>query len=117
MPPKPGDLAASLLLMAAVVVLAIGGLASDGNWPKVARVATSFLTYVVVLLAARGSVRKHLEGIPYRIFALAGGAAGLASGLVRTEVQGFVLIVGAVAGGLLLGGVHWLGLIRWRHLR
>ena len=116
MVPKRGSLEASLLLMGAVVVLAIGGLAVDGNWPKVARVATAFLTYVVVLLAARGAQDGEVEGIPYRAFALAGGACGLASGLVRPEVRSAVVVAGVLAGALLLGGIHWVALRGWRRL-
>lgn len=104
----------SLLLLGAVVLLAIAGLSMDGNWPKVARVATAFLTYVVVLLAARGVGGEGGEGIPFRVFALAGGASGLVSGLVRTEVQGAVVAAGAFAGALLIGGIHWLALRSWR---
>ena len=116
MPSKRGDLEASLLLMAVVVTLAIGGLAIDGNWPKIARVATAFLTYAVVLLAARGGRGGAGERIPYAGFALAGGACGLVSGLVRAEVQSAVLAAGVLAGALLLGGIHWLGLRGWRRL-
>ena len=116
MPLRPNNLTASLLLLGAVVLLAIAGLAMDSNWPKVARVATAFLTYVVVLLATRGARGAGGEGIPFRAFALAGGASGLVSGLVRTEVQGAMVAAGILAGALLIGGVHWLALRSWRRL-
>ena len=98
------------------MLLASAGLALDGNWPKVARIATSFLTYLVVLLAARGARGDGQEGIPFRVFALAGGASGLVSGLVRAEVEGAVIAVGVLAGALLLGGIHWLAILGWRRL-
>lgn len=116
MPPKPSNLALSLVVMGAIVVLATIGLALDGNWPKVARVATAFLTYVVVLLAAGGAGDETGEKTPYRAFALAGGACGLVSGLVRAEVDVAVVAAGVLAGALLLGGVHWLALRGWRRL-
>lgn len=113
---RPGDLIASLLLLGSVVLLGIAGLATDGNWPKVARVSTAFLTYVVVLLAAAGARRSTDAGIPFRAFALSGGASGLASGLVRPEVESAVVATGIFAGALLLGGFHWLALTQWRRL-
>lgn len=115
-PPRPGDLIASLLLLGAVVLLGIAGLAMDGNWPKVARVSTSFLTYVVVLLAVAGARRSTEAGIPFRAFALGGGASGLASGLVRPDVESAVVAAGIFAGAFLLGGFHWLALTQWRRL-
>jgi hypothetical protein len=110
------DLESSLLLMGIIVVMAVGGLAVDGNWPKVARIATAFLTYLVVLLAAQGAWGRRGEGSPYRFFALAGAACGLVSGLVRAEVEGAVVGAGVLAGALLLGGIHWVGLHGWRRL-
>lgn len=117
MPSRTGDLRASLILLGAVALLAVAGLAMDGNWPKIARVWTSYVVYVVVLLASVGARRSEGARIPFRAFALAGGSSGLASGLVRTEVEADVVAVGVVAGALLLGGVHWLALIQWRRLR
>jgi hypothetical protein len=71
----------------------------------------------VVLLAARGAESGEGEGIPYRVFALAGGACGLVSGVVRAEVQGAVIAAGVLAGAVLLGGIHWTALRAWRRLR
>ena len=118
MPSRTGELWACLLLLGAVALLAVAGLAMDENWPKVARVSTSFLTYAVLLLAAVGARRPTGSVAPFRFraFALAGGASGLASGLVRPDVEADVVAAGVVAGGLLLGGFHWLALIQWRRL-
>ncbi|HJU87203.1 MAG TPA: hypothetical protein VJ788_07555 [Gemmatimonadota bacterium] len=110
---RSDELAASLFVLGAIVVLAIVGLVTDGNWPKIARVATAFLSYVVVLLAGRGAAG---ERVPFRAFALAGGACGLVSGLVRAEVRGAVVAAGVLAGAFLLGGMHWLALRGWRRL-
>ena len=112
--PVVADLRVSLLLVGGVVLLAMAGLAMDGNWPKLARVATAFLTYIVVLLAARGAEDWGEESVPFRAFAAAGGACGLVSGLVREEVHGAVVAAGVLAGSLLLGGLHWLALCGWR---
>ena len=109
-PPKHGSLTFSLLLLGAVVILALAGLAIEGNWPKVARVATAFLTYTVVLLVARGPWRGGGEDVPFRDFAAAGAGCGLVSGLVREEVHAAVVIAGTLAGSLLLGGLHYLAL-------
>ena len=105
---------ASLLLLAIVVLLAVAGLAMDGNWPKIARVSTSFVAYCVVLLAAAGAERSEGARVPCRAFALAGGASGLVSGLVRTDVDIAVVVAGAIAGALLLGGMHWFAHTCWR---
>jgi hypothetical protein len=118
LPSRIGDLRASLILLGAVALLAVAGLAMDGNWPKIARVSTSFLTYAVVLLAAVGARRCTGSFAPFRFraFALAGGASGLVSGLVRPDVEADLVGAGVVAGALLLGGFHWLALIQWRRL-
>lgn len=100
-----------------VVALAIAGLAVEGNWPKIARVSTAFVTYLVVLLATRGARDGEGENIPCRVFALAGAAAGVVSGLVRPQVQGAVVAAGGFAGALLLGGIHCFALRWWRRLR
>lgn len=105
---------ASLLLLATVVLVAVAGLAMDGNWPKIARVSTSFVVYCVVLLAAAGARRSEGGRVPFRAFALAGGASGIVSGLVRTDVETALVVAGAIAGALLLGGIHWLVHTCWR---
>ena len=112
---RRADMKASILLVGGVVLLAMTGLGMDGNWPKVARVVTAFLTYVVVLFAVRGA-RDGGEDVPFRDFAVAGGSCGLVSGLVREEVQTAVVAAGILAGSLLLGGLHWLVLRSWRRL-
>ena len=98
----------SLLLPGAVLILALAGLALEGNWPKIARVATAFLTYTVVLLVGRGPRIDGGEGVPFRVFAAAGAGCGLVSGLVREEVHAAVVIAGTLTGSLLLGGLHYL---------
>jgi hypothetical protein len=114
---SPGDLRASLFLLAVVVLLALGGLAVDGNWPKFVRVAASFGAYMGVLAAVL-RLRSGTHGTPpYWNFALAGAAAGLTSGLVRSEVRADVMVVGSIAAALLIGGMHWLALRSWRWIR
>ena len=114
---RPCALIASLAVLAFIVVSAIAGLAIEGNWPKIARVVTAFLAYVVVLLAARRGRDADDSRAPIGMFVLAGAASGLVSGLVREAVQGGVLLAGVLGGGLLLGGVHWLALRAWQRLR
>ena len=101
------DFQASLVLFAAMVVLALIGLAAQGNWPKVLRVAVSFAAYAVVLL---GITRARVTTPPYWVFAAAGATAGLASGLVRVERSTAATIALVVGGALLIGGMHWLAL-------
>lgn len=115
--PNRGALVPSLLLPGAVVLFALAGLALDGNWPKLARVATAFLAYTVVLLAAREPGRDDGGEVPFRAFAAAGAACGLVGGLVREEVQAAVVVAGTLAGSLLLGGLHYLALRGGRRLR
>ena len=106
------DVRVSLALLAAVLLLALAGLALGGNWPKVWRVAAAALAYGAVLLAAaRGGPAR------YPAFALAGAAAGLVSGIARAAVDPRVVAAQLLAGALLLGGVHWLALRTWRRLR
>lgn len=112
---RNANLVPSLLLLGAIVVLALTGLAMNGNWPKVARVAGAFFTYVVVLLVAGGPNGGEAP-VPFRVFAAAGGGSGLVSGLVREEIQAAVVVTGILAGSLLLGGVHYLALRGWGRL-
>jgi hypothetical protein len=105
------DLELSLLLVGVVVLLALGGLASDANWPKLLRVATAFLGYATVLLTT--ARRGESPALP--AFVLAGAAAGLLSGVVRPEPMPLVfVVVMTLASAALLGPVHWLAL---RHHR
>lgn len=110
------DLGWSIALIAVVVVLALVGLATDGNWPKILRVGLSFLAYAGTLEAWRRAAAAR-PTLPFLWFASAGAAAGLVSGLVRPELHLSILLAGTVAATLLLGGVHWLGLTYWRRVR
>ena len=106
------DLLASLAVVGAVLVVALSGLAYDGNWPKFARVLASAVAYAcVVLVALRGGRRAYWQ------FALAGTAAGMVSGLLRPELHPRLIVAGALLGAVLLGGLHWLALLSWRRVR
>ena len=111
------DLGWSIALMAVVVALALIGLATEGNWPKILRVSLSFVTYAGTLLAWRNGWRSPRATLPFLWFASAGAAAGVVSGLVRTQFHWSVLLAGTAGAALLLGGVHWLGLMYWRLVR
>ena len=117
---RPSDLRASLALLGVVLAIALTGLAADGNWPKVIRVAAAGLAYALVLELAmrvwtRG--RPRAAGTPFLPFVMAGSHAGLVSGLLRPVLDPVVIATGAVAAGTLLGGVHFLALRRWERLR
>jgi hypothetical protein len=107
------DLLASVALLGVVVALALIGLALDGNWPKVIRVACAAATYVTILLAfaSRGEGPAR-----YWWFAAAGAAAGLVSGMLRPVPDLAPVLTGTVAAALLLGGVHWTAVRFWRRL-
>ena len=107
-------------MIALVVALALLGLAADGNWPKVVRVALASLTYLgMVVGASEGPLRARAQtsGMPCAGFLGAGIVAGTVSGLLRPTVEPAVVATGALAAGALLGGVHWLALRHWRGLR
>ena len=107
----------SLAILTAVVLLALTGLAVDGNWPKLERVSASFIAYVGTFLVARRFDDSSRDIPKFWVFAVAGCIAGIVSGLVRDEIRAPGLIVGAIAAALLLGGLHWLALGFWRRLR
>jgi len=111
------DLRLSIVLLAVIVLFALGGLALDGNWPKLLRVSLSFVAYASVLLGFAKYRSKDAADtyVPFAWFALAGAAAGIVSGLVRPVFDWGVLIVGAIAAGLLLAGIHCLALRQWRN--
>ena len=71
---------------------------------------------LLLLVGFRGWV-DAADSVENEVFALAGGAAGVVSGLVRREVQGAVVGAGGLAGAVFLGGIHWLALHEWRRLR
>lgn len=107
----------SLAVLTVVVLLALAGLAAEGNWPKVERVAASFAAYTATVLIVRRLERPKQDVPSFWVFALAGAVAGIVSGVVRDEVRASIVAVGAIAAGLLLGGVHWFALRSWRRLR
>ena len=113
------DLVLSLALIGVVVSLALIGLATEGNWPKVLRVSLSFVAYAgTLLLLARipRSGRGVGQPIPYAWFVAAGAIAGVVSGAVRPAFQVGVLIAGTIAAACLLAGVHCFALRNWRKL-
>ena len=64
-----------------------------------------------------GRDRVRAGGLPFPAFAVAALHAGLVSGLVRPVVEAHIVVAGALAAGVLLGGIHWLALRQWRRLR
>lgn len=110
------DLRWSVALIGGVVFLALIGLATDGNWPKILRVSLAFAAYATVLLGL-AAYRKNSSSIPFAWFAAAGVSAGVVSGLVRPEIDAGVLIAGSIAAGLLIAGVHCLAIRKWRALQ
>ena len=105
----------SLLLLAAIILMALIGLASAGNWPKVLRVGLAFGAYALVLLTGsslRATSRSHAVA-PYWLFSVAGASAGLVSGLVRPTIQPAVVLVSILAGAFLLSTVHWAGALSY----
>lgn len=119
MRPPLGDpvlLVASLALLALVVLIALAGLALDGSWPKVLRVAAAFAGYAGVLVVTVHAVgrRRGDEGpLPLWPFLAAGACAGALSGLVRPEFD-VVRLAAQTAAAPLLGAVHAFGLERVR---
>lgn len=110
------ELELSLALLAAVVVFALIGLGFEGNWPKVLRVAVSFVAYAGVLLSWVRR-RPSRTRVPFAIFAGAGALSGLVSGVVRPGAPDPRLVAAQVAlAAVLLGGVHCLALRGWRRL-
>lgn len=76
------DLLVSMAVFAFIIALAVSQLALMGNWQKALRVSLAFLTYSALLLSlARYLSRIAIESIrpPFWIFAVAGGAAEIAS--------------------------------------
>ena len=113
------DLLASLALLGVVVAIALGSLALDENWWKLARVALAASAYAALLLAGGRTRARGDRATPprFRVFLLAGGCAGLLSGVVRPAPSVPETLALAVLGATLLGGLHWLALRRWRTVR
>ena len=105
------QLTLSLVLIGVAVAMALVGLAADGNWPKVLRVALAFASYASVLqLLARTGSKEREEPVSFACFAGAGASAGVVSGLVRPHFDLNVFAAGTIAAALLLAGTHWLAL-------
>ena len=108
------DFRLSLGLFALIVASALCGLALDANWWKFLRVLLAFSTYSTLLLLL---LRRATPGpLPLWPFALAAGAAELASGWLRPNATALLSLSVAPAAALLIGGVHWLTLRAWRPL-
>ena len=116
------ELLASVGLLTAVVLLAVTGLGSDGNWPKVLRVGAAAVAYLSILVAL--ALRRDAErALPWWAFATAGGTAGVVSAAVRAaagpDVEGNFAagaVAAAAGAALLVGTVHWAALRHWRRL-
>ena len=104
--PRDG-LRRSLLLLGVVIAIALAGLAIDGNWPKVLRVAAAAGTYAAALLVlARPGTDVSRR---WWWFAVAGVCAGVASGLFRPEPGAASIAVDSGAA-IVLATMHWMGL-------
>jgi hypothetical protein len=112
----------SLAILAVLVAGALAGIAFDRNWQKLLRVGLAFLAYTAVLVAAATVSRRRPRtsrggGPPFGWYALAGGSAGLVSGLARPDRNVRVVIASAIGAAVLLGGVHRLAVGSWDRLR
>ena len=108
------DFRLSLGVFAIIVASALCGLALDANWWKFLRVLLAFSTYSTILLLL---LRRATPGpLPLWPFALAAGAAELASGWLRPDATALLSLSVAPIAALLIGGVHWLALRAWRPL-
>jgi hypothetical protein len=114
------DLLVSMAVFGFIIALAASQLALVGNWQKVLRISLAFITYSAVLLSlARYVSRFAVQGIhpPFWIFAVAGGAAEVASGWLRPDWSLSDTLTLPLAAAVLIGGSHWLALRAWRPLR
>jgi hypothetical protein len=113
------DLFVSLALLGLIIVLALGGLAYDGNWRKFLRVSLALLTYISVLMFLTRLATSALKkpALPFWIFAFAAGAAEAASGWLRPDWRLSDTLVMPLAAALLIGGFHWFVLRTWRPVR
>jgi hypothetical protein len=122
-PTARDELLASVGLLCAVVLFALAGLGSDGNWPKVLRVGAAAAAYLTVLLSL--ALRRDAgRPLPWWTFAAAGAAAGGASAAVRALMgpapagnAAAGAVVAAAGAALLLGTVHWAALRHWHTRR
>ena len=114
------DFIVSIGVLGFIVALAVSQLALEGNWQKVLRVSLAFLTYSAVLLSFARYVSKFAEEsihLRFRIFAVAGAAAEIASGWLRPDWSLSDTLTLPLAAAVLIGGSHWLALMAWRPLR
>ena len=117
--PAERELAASLLLLAAVFAFVLVVLVVQANWPKLLRVGMAATAYLVLVpLLARRWWRAPLAApCPYRVFAAAGAAAGAIGSLLRPAPALLAGAIGMVGGALLFGGVHYIALRAARRAR
>ncbi len=88
------DVARSLLALGLVVGFALAGLMTDGNWPKVGRVAMASSGYAIALL-----ILLRTGEARWVFFAAAGATAGIISALARPEFVASI-VPAQVAGAL-----------------
>ena len=116
----PRPMVASLWLGGIILVLALGGLVVQRNWPKVLRVSVAGVTYgliVMAMLRAAGRWDGPDEGVPFWPFALAGAVAGFLSGVVRPQWDARLVLASITGAALPLAGVHWLAVRTWSRVR
>ena len=112
------DLTLSALLLALLFALVLCGLAYEENWRKLLRVGLASSVYLSALLLLTRRWRKGTAAtLPFWPFAVAAAAAELSSGWLRTRVADGITFWLAPAAAVLVGGLHWLALRHWRHLR
>jgi hypothetical protein len=112
------DLNLSALLLALLFAAVLCGLAHDENWRKLLRIGLAASVYLSALLLLTRRWRRGASApLPFWPFAVAAAAAELSSGWLRTRVADGMTLWLAPAAALLVGGIHWLALRRWRRLR
>ena len=112
------DLVLSALLLALLFAAVLCGLAYEENWRKFVRVGLAASVYLsALLLLTRRWRERGRAPLPLWPFAVAAAAAELSSGWLRTRVADGVTFWLAPAAAILVGGLHWLALRRWRRLR
>lgn len=117
------EVVASLAVLTLLVVLALVGLALDGNWPKLGRVALSFFAYTIALV---GGLKWAGEWRPspspssppsVKFFLFAAAVAGLVSGVAWREFS-WLFLAASLVSAPLVGVVHWFAIRQiWRSLR
>jgi hypothetical protein len=95
-----------MALLAVVIVFALVGLATVGNWSKFSRVAAAALTYGVVLLALSRGTASPRPGM----FVIAGAAAGAVNGFARSGTSAGLVVASIAGAALLLAPLHWAAL-------